>query len=356
MPKRSPVSIKQLARMANLSTATISRVLNNTGRFSDETRERVLSLVRDTGYTPNIAAKALRTRTARAIALVVPDIANEFFALIANAVERYFSEQAYSLFICNAGEDLQRTQSALAGLRGKGVDGVLYISRYPRACEGFDVPVVFLDRVPRSGNNLAMVSSDNYMAGRLAAKVLWDAGSRHPVMLCNPDDLKHLSTVSDRMGGFSDAWADLAGECVRDEVIYSSHSMVIFTTLSMSAARASIYHAVRKGMRFDGLFASSDIGAIGAMHGLDDAGLSVPGDINVVGCDDISFCEYYKPPLTTIRQDTAALGTEGARMLLAMMEGRPPANKSIKIPVEIVLRGSTRAAAMRRHGAAMPLS
>ncbi len=332
--KKAPVSIKQLAKMANLSTATISRVLNNNGRFSSKTRDMVIALVKETGYAPNVAAKALRTRTARAIGLVVPDIANEFFALIANAVERHFFDQAYSLFICNAGENARRNESILASLRGKGIDGLIYISRFPLNPAEVEAPVVYLDRIPNDDSALAGVSSDNRQGGRLAARALVEAGSRRPVMLCHADDLKRLATVNDRMTGFAEYLAERGVAWTAKDVILSP--------LTMSAARQNVRRAIEEGRRFDGLFVSSDIGAIGAVYGIEDAGLRVPQDVNVVGYDDISFCEYCRPALSTVRQNASALGREGARLLQAMMEKRPIQNKNIKVPVELVLRASTR--------------
>lgn len=337
MSKKGPVSIKELAKMANLSTATISRVLNNNGRFSDETRERVLSLIRETGYVPNVAAKALRTRTAHAVGLVIPDITNEFFSLIANSVERFFFDKDYSLFVCNAGENARKNQALVNNLLGKGIDGLIYISRFPLDFEALHVPSVCLDRVPLSDEGVATVGSDNLMGGRLAAKALVEAGCARPVMLCYPDDLGSLSTVNDRIEGFAAGLAEAGVAWTRDDIIFSP--------LSPPEARASVLKAVRKGRRFDGLFASSDIGAIGAMLGLEDAGLAVPRDVNVVGYDGISFCDYCRPPLTSIRQDTARLGAEGARMLLSIMQGASTTRRHVKVPVKLVVRASTRGAA-----------
>lgn len=333
MPGKTPVSIKQLAKMANLSIATVSRVLNNNGRFSDETRDLVMSLVRKTGYAPNVAARALRTRTARAIGLVVPDIANEFFSKIANSIERFFFENDYSLFVCNADEDLRRNQALLNNLQGKGIDGLIYISRFPVDYQSVGVPMVCLDRVPSREEGVATVGSDNLLGGRLAAKALLDAGCKRPVILCDHDDLIHLTTVHNRIEGFSQAMAAAKVPWTRENIIFSP--------LPTPEARANVFKAVRERRRFDGLFASSDTGAIGAIAGLEDAGLSVPDDVRVVGYDDISFCEYCKPTLTTIRQDTGLLGAEGARMLLSIIKNTPPANRHVEIPVKLIVRDST---------------
>lgn len=333
--KKTPISIKHLAQMAELSTATISRVLNNTGRFSEATRDRVMSLVRRTGYSPNVAAKALRTKTARAVGLVIPDIANEFFSHIVNSVERFFFENSYSIFVCNTGEDARRNETMLTSLRGKGVDGLIYISRYELDFETLGLPVVCLDRLPRRDEGVATVGSDNYSGGCLAARALIEAGSTRLVVLCDHEDYaRHLSTVQNRIAGFADTLAGLG--------VKWSEKDILFSPVSALEARKRVYKAVRDGKRFDGLFASSDLPAIGALAGLKDAGLRVPGDVNLIGYDDISFCQYCDPPLTTIRQDTICLGLEAGRLLLAIMENQQPTQTHLQLPVKLILRASTR--------------
>lgn len=335
MPNKAPVSLKQLAKMANVSTATISRVLNNNGRFSEGTRERVMALIRKTGYAPNTAARALRTRTARAIGLVIPDVVNEFFSRIVDALGRVFFEKDYSLFVCNADEDPEKNRLMLNNLLGKGVDGLLYISRFPLGMDDIRVPVVCLDRVSVGDEGRPSVVSDNRQGGRLAAEALLRAGTRNPVMLCDPEDPEELSTIQGRISGFEEGLAAGGVEWTRE-------GGIIMLPLGLESARENVARAVREGRRFDGLFSSQDLGAIGAMLGLEDVGVRVPDAVNVVGFDGIGAGEYCRPPLTTVRQDVKALAMVGAGILLDTMEKRVPENEHVVIPVELVVRGSTR--------------
>lgn len=330
---KTPVSLKQLAKMANLSTATISRVINNTGRFSEETRTLVNSLIKETGYVPNVAAKALRTKTARAIGLVIPDISNDFFAVIVDRLGRFFFENDYSLFVCNAGEDADKNQALIRNLLGKGVDGLIYISRFPLDFASLEIPVVCLDRVAPGEEGVVSVSSDNVEGGRLAARALLDAGTERPLVLCDPDDLEVLPTINDRIAGFSEAMAGAGVRWTRKDIL--------LTPMTIPEARRNVARAVKRGRRFDGVFSTLDVGAIGAMFGLEDAGLRVPEDVNVVGFDDISFCQYCKPALTTVRQDATALAAAGARALLSIMERGSVEPAHITIPVTLVVRDST---------------
>ncbi len=335
MPDKKAVSQKELADMANVSTATISRVLNNNGRFSEATRERVMNLIRQTGYAPNVAAKALRTRTARAIGLVIPDVVNEFFSRIVDALGRVCFERDYSLFVCNADEDPEKNRLMLNNLLGKGVDGLIYISRFPLGMEDIGVPVVCLDRVSMGDEERPSVMSDNRQGGRLAAEALLRAGSRRLIMLCDPDDPGVLSTIGGRIAGFEEALA-------ANGTAWSREEGILPTSLVPGRAREAVARAVREGLRFDGVFSTQDIGGIGAILGLEDVGLRVPEDVNVVGFDGIGAGEFCRPSLTTVSQDVRSLAMVGAGMLLDVMERRQPESRHVVIPVELVERDSTR--------------
>ncbi len=334
MAHKDMVSLKELARKANVSTATISRVLNNTGRFSEKTRDRILRLVRETGYVPNVAAKALRTRTARAIGLVVPDIVNEFFSQLVDTFGKALFEKNYSLFVCNTGEDEKKNSELIDNLLGKGIDGLIYNSRFPLDADRIAVPVVFVDRVSPHKPHVAMVSSDNETGGRLAGQALVDAGSVRPTLMCAREDSKTLSTINARIAGFAAA--------MRENNIPWSKKDIIYSSMTIPDARHCVKALYNKCRDYDGIFATMDIGAIGALFGLEDAGLCVPDDINLVGFDDISFCEYCKPALTTIRQNTAALATAAIESLFKIIDGKNLEENNVLVPVELVVRKSTR--------------
>ncbi len=320
--------------MANLSTATISRVLNNTGRFSEETREMVLSLVRETGYTPNIAAKALRTQKARAVGLVIPDIYNEFFLRIANSAEKFFFANDYSLFVGGAGVNERKNHAPIRNLLGKGVDGLIYISRFPLETDVPYVPTVLLDQMAKQDAGHATVTSDNYQGGRLAAEILYKAGSRKLAAVCDKKDFAALSSVQDRIRGFADALRDLGMEWSGKNLIYSPSVI--------AEARRQVAKSLRSGLAFDGLFGTADITALGAILAIEDCGYRVPEDVNVCGFDDISISQDFKPTLTTIHQDTVKLGTASAKTLLAIMENQTPIPQRIEVPVRLMVRNSTR--------------
>lgn len=330
----SPLLLKQVAEMANVSASTVSRVLNNTGRISEDTRKRVMALIEQIGYVPNNAAKALRTGSGRAVGLIIPSIGNMFFSQIIDAMGKFFFDNDYSLFVCNAEESLEKSQALLRNLRGKGVDGIIYISRFPFDPKSVSAPVVFLDRAMGVPDNCAYVCSDNIQGGRLAAQALVDAGTTRPVMLCDPEDLDGLTTIGDRIAGFA--------EVLHEHRIKWSRKDIIPTAMNVPAARNNVKKTFTKKNKYDGVFSTLDVGAIGALFGLEDAGLQVPRDVNVVGFDDISFSEFCKPSLTTVRQDSATLTNTAAQLLLSAMQGKTTPHGEILVPVELIVRDSTR--------------
>lgn len=335
MTDKPTISLKELAKMANVSTATISRVLNDNGRFSEETREKVLSLIKETGYSPNVAAKALRTRTAYAVGLIIPEVVNQFFAQIIDSLGRVFFENSYSLFVCCTDENPEKNAAMLANLLGKGVDGLMYISRFPLGMEKPGVPVVCLDRVSPGDEVWSSVVSDNRHGGRLAAETLLGGGSRNPLVLCDPKDLGVLSTIEDRLAGFEDGLR-AAG------IHWSRRTHVVKTSMEIEKARTRIARLVREGKQFDGVFSTLDAGALGALLGLEDAGLRVPGDVNVIGFDDVPLGAYSRPSLTTIKQDVSALASAGAQLLIEAMEKRLQTSRHEVIPVTLVRRESVK--------------
>lgn len=264
------ISIKQVALLANVSTATVSRVLNGNGRCSDATRDRVMCLIRETGYVPNSAAKALRTRTARAVGLVVANLREDFFGRVVDFLGRAFFDHGYSLFICGAGADAGRNRVLINNLMAKGVDGLMYVSRFPLAMERPDFPVVCIDRLTNRGESGFDVVSDNRQGGRLAAAALLDAGSRRPVVVYDPDDAALPgSVIPERIRGFEEV-------LLARGVPWSYGRGSIHSPMCIADARRGIARAVATDRTFDGVFATVDAGAFGVVLGLGDAGVAVP--------------------------------------------------------------------------------
>lgn len=322
--------MKQLANKIGVSTATISRVINNKGGYSKETEEKVLMAIKKYAYVPDAYAKSLRTNTSHAIGVVVPDITNEFFAKIARTIDSFFLKHNYSVFICDTNEDREKETMHIRNLLEKNVDGVIYISGQTEI-EDFqkkNIPVIYIDRCPKNADFL--VASDNAHGGYLATLELIKSGSRRPLFL---RDSRDVSPVIGRLDGF------LKGVSEKKDVI--EQYFELDTEPSYSAAYNKILEQIQDGLYFDGVFATNDHMALGVVHALDVCGYSVPTDVRVVGFDNISLSKFCNPTLTTIVQDTEKLGIEASKTLMKLIHGETITKKNISIPVHLKKRLST---------------
>jgi LacI family transcriptional regulator len=328
------VDIKEVARRSKVSIATVSRTLNSSGYVRDETRQRVLDTARDLGFTKNRVASSLRKKRSRSIGLIVPDIANEFFADLAGAVEEVLQENDYSLLLCNTREDPTRQGSYIESLRAHQVSGIILVSTVlpDRSLPvGDEIPIILADRFDdsRLAGNVVSVESDNYAGGRLAAEALIRGGARRLVFLRDRRDIRHMAL---REQGFLDA--------VRENGIGEGAYRIYPTTVSPDEALVAIKE-IRAAFSFDGLFCGTDTIALGAIRGLIDVGVRIPEDAQIIGFDGIAFGRFAEPPLSTIRQDSAAMGRICAERIMAMIGGKRVIDH-IVLPVELTLRGTTR--------------
>jgi len=327
------VLIKEIAEVCGVSTATVSRVINNNGRFSDETRKKVLEAVGRLGYKTNIVAKSLRTKKTKSISIVVPDITNEFFAKIILTIQDFFFTKGYSVLVCNTNEDPGKEELHLKDLEAKWVDGLIYFfcmeDKGQIDAVRKKIPVVFVDRNPNR-KGAVVVESDNYTGGFIATEELIKAGCRRIVIL------KHVltnSTIVGRYNGYRDA--------LKKYGIEFDPQLALDMYITPDAAKNAISNLIEKGVSFDGIFACTDGLAAGALLALKKYNIKVPEEVKLVGFDNVSISEYNSPSITTINQDKKQLGKIAAQLLFDMINGSPIQEKDIIVPVELVRRETT---------------
>lgn len=335
-------SIKEIARLAGVSTATVSRVINQNGRFSRETEERVRRIIRQQGYTPNMSAKGLRTSRTQVIGIIVPDITNPHFANLVLNLEMNLFQHGYSCLICNTNESEELEKKHIRSLTAQNVRGIVLISGIRNYIELSGTPVVYLDRPSHSRKERTegvMIESDNEMGGYLATHELIGAGCRRIAILkC----LKNDDNQQARYKGFQRALAE-AG-------LPEDTALCVDTAaVSMEEARTAVERLLRGRARFDGIMSTTDTMAVGAVIGLRESGLEVPGDVLVTGFDDCQLAAACGPGLTSVHQDVPGMSRLAADLLLQMMEGRRPEKTHYRLPVRLTVRRST-----RREGAPPP--
>ena len=333
MPRKDQVSIKTIAEKTGLSTATVSRVINKKGGFTRETYERVQKAVRELDYVPNAMARGLRTRSVPLVGIIVPDIINEFFSRIVLRVQLALAARGYSVFICNTDESAENERTYLATLQGMQISGLVCISGSDMTDEAWpNVPTVYIDRNPiRPAPRSTIIESDNLSGGWMAATELLRRGCREIALL---GDERSLSTALSRRNGFQQALND-AGLVPEESRIFS------VAKVDEKNAYDAVSFALRSGVTFDGLFCMTDWLALGALKALENAHLRVPGQVRVVGFDDVRVASYSALPITTIRQDTDEMSRLAVEELTRMMEGEPCRRPHWIVPVSLIRRETT---------------
>ncbi len=302
MVNNKKISIKQIAALSNVSVATVSRVINNNGRFSEETAKRVMDVIKENDYTVNMTAKTLRVSKSKTIGMIVPDISNEFFSTVVLEIEKFFFDRGYSVFICNASQNDLKEAEYFRSLDSKLVDGIICISGredIPLDVMKRDIPIVCIDRKPKNDNNAIYVESDHYLGGFMATEELIQKGCKHILTLTKSNS---LSVTNQRLEGYRDALRKYNYTINPDLIIKLSGNRPSF-----EEARDTVTYLIKKGIEFDGIFATNDWRAHGALVALQQNKIPVPEKVKIVGFDGISVSKYCNPPITTINQDKKLL-------------------------------------------------
>lgn len=252
-------NIIDIARLAQVSTATVSRVLHEKGGYSKETETRVRRVIAECGFQLNKNAQGLRTQKSRNIGVIVPDITNEFFARIIRYLELFFLKHQYSVLICDSHEDIEIEQLHIRNLKEQQVEGIIYISgrnANPIQESAFSIPIVYIDRKPEDVH--IFVHSDNRQGGYLAARELIEKQCRSILFL---RDQKKASTIRQRRSGYLEALEE-AGIAFQEswEIMTKSDYASVFKTVTNLL--------MQKGCFFDGVFATNDNMALACLHAL----------------------------------------------------------------------------------------
>lgn len=333
---RAP-TLEVVAARAGVSRATASRVLRGATNVSPHTRDAVLAAAREIDYIPNRAARSLVTRRSESVAFVVSEsedrvFSDPFFLGMLRGAHRVIADEGLQLVlvILSAAQDVVQFEQYA---RGGHVDGVLLLSLHgtdevPRALARMGVATVLSGRPFDDSDAIRYVDADNYGGGRLAAQVLLERGVQRPAVITGPLD---MTAAHDRYAGYRDA---MVAAGVRLLVRRTAHS-----DFSTEGGEAAMRRLLAASPDLDGVFASSDRLAIGAIRALQAAGRRVPDDVPVVGFDDSREGQVAVPPLTTVHQSLDVMGAAMARMLIAALTGRPEPAKEI-VPVKLVRRAS----------------
>ena len=328
-------TIKDVAKLARVHAATASRALNPSTRsmVSPRTASRVVEAAKSLGYAPNSAARSLRTRTSSVAGVIIPDLRNPVFPPIVRGIEDGLREAGYMALLGNTDGDEERERELVAAMRGRQTDGfILATSRRADPTLGA-VPTVLVNRRSDSGD-VASVTADNGAGVHAAVRHLVDLGHQRIAHLAGP---RELSTGWERYRAFLDAMASLGIEVDPARVAFCD----AFTERAGHGAATRLFAAAPDSTA---VIAGNDLVALGCYSALADRGLSCPGDVSVVGFNDIPFLDRQRPALTTVRIPHYELGFESARLLLERIRDPGAPVKRVVLPVRLVVRESTAAA------------
>ena len=330
-------TIQDVAALAGVSVATVSRVLNDSPRVSPEARTRVVEAIDRLDYRPNLLGRNLRRTETRMVLVVLPTIGNPFYARIVQGVEDTAHKEGYNVLLCNTGSDPGRERLYLGMLSQRLADGAILMAP--------ELDVGEMERLCRShplvqcceyleGAAVSHVTIDNRAAARDAVRHLVSLGHlRIGMVSCR----NHFVSTRNRFEGYKDALAEAGIPFDPESVEYGDYG---FESGRRAAARLLDLPGAR---RPTALVAISDLMALGAVRAVQEAGLSVPKDIAVVGFDNIVYASMGEPQITTIAQPQYELGRTAMEILLRQLRGESSAPENVSIAHELLIQGSTQA-------------
>ncbi len=328
-------TISDVAKLAGVSTMTVSRVINNSGYIGQATRERVERAIAQLDYVPNALARGLRFKQTKTIALIITDITNPFFTTVARGVEDAANEQGFSVIFCNTDESESEESEYLNMLLQKQVDGILLVparssSESISLLQSRSVPTVLLDRrVP--GVRADSVLGDSEDGAYQLMRYLLDQGHRRIAVLNGP---RAVSTAADRVVGYRRAMAEFG--------VPVDESLIFYDSFSQAGGDRMARQALEVTPRPTALFAGNNFIAVGAFGALRAAGVRVPEEMSLVAFDDLAVPLAMDPFLTVVAQPAYEMGRRATELLLdRLAEEAPDEPREIVFPVSLVVRRSS---------------
>jgi len=327
-------TMKDVARLAGVSTSTVSHVINNNRFVSEGVREKVEQAIRHLNYAPSALARSLKINQTHTIGMLLTTSSNPFYAEVVRGVEESCYQRGYSLILCNTAGDEERMNRSLETLMQKRVDGLLImcteshlpsadiLNRYP------SIPTVMMDWAPFEGRG-DIIQDNALLGGELATQHLIDSGYTRIACIAGPQD---KTPARMRLEGYRNAMTKsgleiLPGYVVNGDFEFQGGYNGMVELLALETPPEAV-------------FTSNDAMAVGVYHALYQAGMRVPQQMAVMGYDDIELARYLTPPLSTIHQPKDALGELAIDTLIHRLSDPDASQQTLVLTPELVVRGS----------------
>jgi len=332
--KIAPINISKVAASAGVSTATVSRVINQNAYVSPSTAERVWRAVRELGYRPNTHARALASGRSRLLGLIISDIANPFFPELVKSFETVAISKGYDVLVANTNYSSTRMAMCVHRMIERKVDGVAIMTseldkHLVQELSESEMPAVFLD-IGKAGRNTSNITVDYGNGVREAIQHLRALAHRRIGFISGPLKLKSAQA---RYAAFL--------RCLRDYGVSERQRIIVEGNHRIDGGEAAIQRLLADPVPPTAVLASNDLTAIGALRGISYAGLRVPEDISVIGFDDIELSQFTQPALTTVRLSRDDLGRAAFEALATTIEGEADRGLEIPVSTHLVIRETT---------------
>ena len=322
--------IRDVARQAGVSPATVSRVINGTTPVAADKRERVLRAIEEMGFVPNEVARSLFKKSSKTIGVIIPSIRNPYFTQLADVIDAAAKERGYRIVLYNVHHDLDQERAALQMLAAANADGVIVASNNEALQEElahYQMPVVVVDALFQTRQVNAYLYCDYYQGGRLAAEHLTACGCRNLVCIRG---VQGLYTAQARYEGYRDYCRE-----------HGLTEQVVECDYDFEAGLSMTEELLERFPQVDGIVACNDMVAISVYKILHKRNIAVPDQIQLVGFDDIHLASLISPELTTIHQPIDAMGRRAVEVILN--QGHlPKEGRRQSFPVSLVPRETTR--------------
>lgn len=309
------ITLKEISKMANVSIATVSKVINGKDEnISEATKKRVIEIVTREGYIPNGIAKGLRMRKTRTIGMIIPDVMNLFFSELARGIEDAAEKKGYTVILCNSDNKRSKEVKYLQMLQEKMVDGIIMTTSENSNYDSIrfnHIPLVFLDRDvdidKKVDHRIGRIMVDNKEGTYHATNYLIERGCRNIGMISSSNLTR---SSAERIKGYENA--------ILEKNLLVDKDRIFLESYTIESGYKGV-NTILKRSNIDGIVCGNDLIAIGAIKALREIGIKVPEEVKVVGFDDIQIAKYMDPPLTTVKQPIYEIGEEAINMLISLI-------------------------------------
>jgi LacI family transcriptional regulator len=326
-------TLKEVAKQAGFSTATVSNVLNATKYVSDEVKEQVYSVMKALNYQPNNIAKSLRIQKSRIIGLLIPEIDNPFYSSVVRGIEYELAANKYNVLLCNTDSSIEKEREYLEGLIGKRIDGLIVSSAgntgdYFRSLESAGVPIVFLNRCPPF-MNCDVIMTNNTRGAYTATEHLITHGYRKIGIITGPPS---ISTGKDRITGYRRALEDYG--------IAELEPLVKEGLFDYQSGYEKMKELMEQEMKPEAVFISNNSMTLGGYKYLKEKGIRIPEEVAVIAFDDPEWAELVNPPVTSVRQQTYELGIQAAKLMTSSIKDTKTKRDIVYLDTSLIIRQS----------------